>query len=71
MVNTKVKGIVLNELAARLEKVSDISQNEFMLSFTADDHEMIVFPDGRAIIRNTIDGSLAKELYIKYIGDLT
>ena len=40
-----------------------------MLRFSVDDKEIIVFPDGRAIIKNTIDESLAKELYVKYVGD--
>ena len=70
VVNTNVREIALDELVARLQKVGHVSQNEFMLSFIADDHEMIVFGDGRAIIKNTIDESLAKELYIKYIGDV-
>ena len=70
VVNTNVREIVLDELVARLQKVGHVSQNELMLSFIADDHEMIVFGDGRAIIKNTIDESLAKELYIKYIGDV-
>ena len=71
VVNTKVSEIALDELAARLQNVGHITQNEFMLSFTADDHEIVVFRDGRAIIKNTIDESLAKELYNKYIGNLS
>lgn len=71
VVNTKVKAIALDKLAKRLEKdVSDINQKNFMLSFRADDHEFIVFPDGRAIIKNTIDESQAKELYNKYVKEL-
>ena len=30
--------------------------------------EIIVFPDGRAIIKNTVDESAAKELYARYVG---
>ena len=73
VVNTKVSKIALDKLAARLrlQKVSDVSQNEFMVSFTADDNEIFVFQDGRAIIKNTTDESLAKELYTRYIGKLT
>ena len=68
--STKVSEIALDKLAAQLRKVGDVSYNEFMLRFTVNDYEIIVFPDGRAIIKNTIDESLAKELYVKYIGDL-
>ncbi len=71
VVNTKVKAIALDKLATRLERdVSNIRQNNFMLSFHADDHEIIVFPDGRAIIKNTTDESLAKLLYNKYVREL-
>jgi len=33
-----------------------------------DNHEMVVFPDGRAILRDSTDESLARGLYAKYIG---
>jgi len=39
-----------------------------ILRFTVDNHEMVVFSDGRAILRNTTDESLARGLYAKYIG---
>jgi len=68
VVNTRVGTICLEELAARLKPVADVSYNEFMLHFKVDNHEMFVFPDGRAILRNTTDESLARGLYAKYIG---
>jgi len=70
VVNTMAREIALDKLGARLKNVGSVSYNEYMLRFTTDDHEIIVFPDGRAIVKNTIDESLAKELYIKYIGDV-
>ncbi len=70
VVNTEVTEIDLDELAERLTGVGDVSHNEFMLRFNVDGKEIIVFPDGRAIIKNTIDESLAKELYIKYVANL-
>ena len=72
MVNTRISQIALDKLAARLQlqNVHDVSQNEFMVSFTIDDNEIFVFQDGRAIIKNTTDESLAKKLYTKYIGEL-
>ncbi len=54
---------------ALLSQIGNVTCNEFMLHFTTNDHDIVVFPDGRAIIKNTIDESLAKELYSKYIGD--
>lgn len=69
VVNTDVREIALDELAARLQKTGYVSQNEFMLNFRVDDYEILVFPDGRAIIKNTTDESLARELYAKYLGN--
>jgi adenylyltransferase/sulfurtransferase len=68
VLNPEVRGLSLKELAARLKPVAEVSYNEFMLRFTVGNHEMIVFPDGRAILRNTTDESLARGLYAKYIG---
>jgi hypothetical protein len=43
--------------------------NDYMLRFMADDErEMVVFPDGRALVRNTTDEALAKALYDEYVG---
>ena len=69
VVNTKVTQIALDELAAKLKGAGDVSQNEFRLRFSINGKEMIVFPDGRAIINNTVDESVARELYAKYVGD--
>lgn len=68
VVNTRVGSISLEELAARLIPVATVSRSEFMLRFKVDNHEIAVFADGRAIISNTTDESLAKRLYAKYIG---
>ena len=69
ILNSEARSLSLKELAARLKPVvAEVSYNEFMLRFTAGDHEMVVFPDGRAILRNTTNESLARGLYAKYIG---
>jgi len=41
-----------------------------MLNFTVGGQEMVIFPDGRAIIKNTTDEFLARGLYAKYIWEL-
>ena len=66
----EAKQLSLKELAGRLNPVAQVTYNEFMLRFTVDDYEITVFPDGRAIIKNTIDESLARDLYSKFIVDL-
>lgn len=58
----------LMALAARLEKVGNVSYNTFMLRLNTDKHELTVFPDGRSIISGTNDVSIAKGLYAQYIG---
>ena len=63
VVNTTVKAISLSKLAARLKNVKNVSQNRYMLRFEAKDREFTVFPDGRAIIKNTIDEAEAQQLY--------
>lgn len=68
IINPEVKGISLEKLAARLKPVGEVNYNEFLLRFVVDNHEMVIFPDGRAIIKNTKDESLARGLYAKYIG---
>ncbi|MFC2065473.1 ThiF family adenylyltransferase [Chloroflexota bacterium] len=70
VVNSKVTAIDLDEIAAHLRDVGNIRRDEYMLRFDADNHEITVFPDGRAIIKNTIDESQAEELYNKYLGAL-
>lgn len=63
-----VEAISLSNLAKHLEAVGMVKYNEFMLSFSFDHTEMVVFPDGRAIVKNTNDESFARGLYTKYIG---
>lgn len=69
VVNTKVTKIALDELAAKLSSAGKVSYDEFRLHFRVDGKEIIVFPDGRAIINNTLDESAARELYARYVGD--
>ena len=69
ILNSEARSLSLKELAARLKPVvAEVSYNEFMLRFTEENHERVVFPDGRAILRNTTNESLARGLYTKYIG---
>ena len=68
VVDPKVESLSLEELAARLKPLGEVSCNESMLRFTVDNHEIVVFPDGRVILKNSLDESLVRELYVKYIG---
>jgi adenylyltransferase/sulfurtransferase len=68
VLNPKEGELSFEALAARLAAVGEVSYNEFMLNFKVDSQEMVIFPDGRAIVKNTRDESLARGLYAKYIG---
>lgn len=68
VLNLDVENLSFEKLAARIKPIAEVRYNEFMLRFTVNNHEMIVFPDGRAILRNTTDESLARQLYTQYIG---
>ena len=68
VLNPNRGGLSLERLATHLRPIGEVSYNEFMLRFKVDHREMVIFPDGRAIIKNTNDESLARGLYAKYIG---
>jgi molybdopterin-synthase adenylyltransferase len=57
----------LVELARQLEGLGTVRSNEFALRFTNGDHEITVFPDGRAIIKGTTDIGVARGIYARYI----
>jgi molybdopterin-synthase adenylyltransferase len=56
------------DLARRLNNIGSVNYNDFMLQFKMDSLEMLVFPDGRAIVKNTADEAYARGVYAKYIG---
>jgi adenylyltransferase/sulfurtransferase len=59
----------LQELKKKLEKVGDVLYNGYLLKIHMEGHDIIVFPDGRAIIGGTDDTARAKTIYAKYIGN--
>jgi adenylyltransferase/sulfurtransferase len=68
VLNPGLKDISFKQLEARLKTVGKVNYNEFMLDFMVEGKEMVIFPDGRAIVKNTADESLARGLYTKFIG---
>lgn len=60
--------INLAEMSQRLAAHGQVRQNGFMLKFSKDPYELTLFPDGRAIIKGTIDPAIARSLYARYIG---
>jgi len=68
VLNPSASSLSFSELAKRLEPLGTVSYNNFMFRFAVDGHEMVVFPDGRAIVKGTNDEAVARGLYAKYIG---
>jgi adenylyltransferase/sulfurtransferase len=58
----------LTELAARLAGLGQVRANEFALRFNDGEHEVTVFPDGRAIVKGTTDPGVARSVYSRYLG---
>jgi molybdopterin-synthase adenylyltransferase len=67
ILSSRAEMVSFKELATRLAVVGKVTYNDFVLTFTEDTHEIAVFPDGRVIVKNTVDESLARRLYTKYI----
>ena len=61
-------GVDLPALASRLAAVGEVTANEHLLRFSAPGAELIVFRDGRAIVKNVHDVGQARSLYAKYVG---
>lgn len=58
----------LESLRVTLAKVGQTQFNGLLLTFIVDERELIVFPDGRAIVKGTTDEAEAKTLYARYVG---
>lgn len=61
-------GVDLLVLEKRLKIVGETSFNGFLLSVKIGDCEIILFPNGRAIVRGTTDETEARKIYARYIG---
>lgn len=61
-------GATLAELQTKLEKVGRVDFSGHTLRFWVEDLEIVLFSDGRAIVRGTTDPTAARRVYSKYIG---
>lgn len=66
--DTASTGMPLAQMAERLRTLGPVESSPHMLRFTAGEQELVVFYDGRTIIRGTRDEKLARALYAKYVG---
>jgi len=58
----------LRALAARLAAAGTVTANEHLVRFVGADGELVVFADGRAIVKGVRDAAQARGLYAKYVG---
>ncbi len=61
-------GMPLEQLKERLRVLGPVESGPHMLRFPIGEQELVVFYDGRTIVRGTRDEKLARALYAKYIG---
>ncbi len=58
----------LAALAQRLASVGEVRASEHLLRFTAKDAEIVVFKDGRALVKGVHDAAQARSVYARYVG---
>lgn len=58
----------LFELSKSIGAAGNVQVNDFLLKCSAPPYEITLFKDGRAIVRGTEEGSLARSVYAKLIG---
>jgi sulfur carrier protein ThiS adenylyltransferase len=59
----------LEQLAELLSQQGiQVEKNPYLLSFTAEQHRLVVFKDGRVLVHGTKDINEAKTLYHRYLG---
>jgi adenylyltransferase/sulfurtransferase len=61
--------IDLRALAARLAGLGQVTANEHLVRFAAREGELVVFGDGRAIVKGVGDAAQARSLYSRYVGN--
>ena len=59
----------LDAVQALWEKLGRTYRNPFLLKLQLESNEIVLFPDGRAMIKGTTDPSRARDLYAKYVGN--
>lgn len=67
-IHDRLRPLNLARLAAALQGLGEVRRNDFALRFTNAEHDITVFPDGRAIVKGTTDIGIARSIYSRYIG---
>jgi molybdopterin/thiamine biosynthesis adenylyltransferase len=66
--NAAAVGAPLVQIRERLSALGPVEGSELMVRFPVGEQELVIFYDGRTIVRGTSDEKLAKALYAKYVG---
>jgi molybdopterin/thiamine biosynthesis adenylyltransferase len=61
-------GIPLADIKERLSALGPVEGSEQMIRFQVGGQELVIFYDGRTVVRGTRDEALARSLYAKYVG---
>lgn len=64
----KVGRVNLERLKKNLAPIAEASYNGFFLSFKIKQYELIIFPEGRMMVKGTTEESIARSLCAKYLG---
>jgi adenylyltransferase/sulfurtransferase len=67
-IHERARPIDFLEMQRRLEVHGLVRHNEFVLKFWHEPYEIILFPEGRAIIKGTTDTGVARSLYARFVG---
>ena len=67
-IHERRRPVDLERLRRALEPLGEVRCNGFALRFVTGGYEMTVFPDGRAIVKGTVDVGVARSLYARYVG---
>ncbi|MDW7738531.1 MAG: ThiF family adenylyltransferase [Bacillota bacterium] len=62
------KKIDLKRLSERLEAIGKIAYNGYLLTLQVENKEIVLFPNGRAIIHGTDNEAEARTIFARYIG---
>ncbi len=60
--------INLEQLSGRLKTAGNVNFNGYLLTLKVENHEIVLFPNGRAIIHGTDDEAEARTIFARYIG---
>ena len=55
-------------LEERLRGAGEVRRNDYLVRFGREGTELVVFPDGRALVKGVADVAQARSLYARYVG---